>query len=705
MLDGNPADIDLIASTSTTAFGGADTINSGDGNDIVIGGRGADTVIAGEGDNIVIGDSGSITAASVDAPQRAGLPITVSVIETVAFAEGGGDTITTGDGNNIVMGGFGNDTITTGLGADIVLGDDARIDTMLDGNPADIDLIASTSTTAFGGADTINSGAGNDIVIGGRGADTVIAGEGDNILIGDCGSITAASVDAPQRAGLPITVGVIETIAFAEGGNDTITTGDGNNIVMGGFGNDTITTGLGADIVMGDDARIDTMLDGNPADIDLIISTSTTAFGGADTINSGAGNDIVIGGRGDDTVIAGDGNNIVIGDSGSITAASTDSPQLAGLPITIETVQAITVADGGNDSITTGSGNDLVIAGFGNDVVSTGDGNDVVLGDSGVIVVDALGALVSIATGDPVLGGNDVIDTGAGNDVAMGGAGNDTVLGGAGNDILFGDGGQVTYSPDGKTVDILSLDTTLGGSDIVDGGLGNDVLIGGQGVDNIYGTLSSDLIFGNNAAVRLLSGLVVRMEADVHDLVTATMFGMFDALPDRLEVAAVAFQDLWLVFALGEDGKVERLQGDDLLDITVFENIFALSIHGRTQGIEGSDVFQNLFQLGSAVAPGEQHHSGSMEPQEGDAPASVPVTPQPVEQAVPATSYQPEIAPALVQSAGQGTEPQRNVQSDVLATLLGITGLQLNDGQRRRCRTLLRVAARKWHALLRRGWV
>ena len=705
MLDGNPADIDLIASTSTTAFGGADTINSGAGNDIVIGGRGADTVIAGEGDNIVIGDSGSITAANVDAPQRAGLPITVGVIETTTFADGGGDTITTGDGNNIVMGGFGNDTITTGLGADIVMGDDARIDTMLDGNPADIDLIASTSTTAFGGADTINSGAGNDIVIGGRGADTVIAGEGDNIVIGDSGSITAASVDAPQRAALPITVGVIETIAYAEGGNDTITTGDGNNIVMGGFGNDTITTGLGADIVMGDDARIDTMLDGNPADIDLIISTSTTAYGGADTINSGAGNDIVIGGRGDDSINAGDGNNIVIGDSGSITAATTDSPQLAGLPITIATVQAIAVADGGNDSITTGAGNDLVIAGFGNDVVSTGDGNDVVLGDSGVIVVDALGALVSIATGDPVLGGNDVIDTGAGNDVAMGGAGNDTVLGGAGNDILFGDGGQVTYSPDGRTVDILSLDTTLGGSDIVDGGLGNDVLIGGQGVDNIYGTLSSDLIFGNNAAVRLLSGLVVRMEADVHDLVTATMFGMFDALPDRLEVAAVAFQDLWLVFPLGEDGKVVLLQGDDLLDITVFENIFALSIHGRSQGIEGSDVFQNLFQLGSAVVPAEQQHSGSMEPQEGDAPASVPVTPQPVEQAVPATSYQQETAPTLLQSAGQGTDSQRNVQSDVLATLLGITGLQLNDGQRRRCRTLLRVAARKWHALLRRGWV
>ena len=44
--------------------GGVDNITTLGGNDIVIGGRFGDTVDAGDGDNLVIGDSGRITAAS-----------------------------------------------------------------------------------------------------------------------------------------------------------------------------------------------------------------------------------------------------------------------------------------------------------------------------------------------------------------------------------------------------------------------------------------------------------------------------------------------------------------------------------------------------------------------------------------------------------------------------------------------------------------
>jgi Ca2+-binding RTX toxin-like protein len=698
MLDGNPADIDLITSTSTTAFGGADNINSGAGNDIVIGGRMDDSVNAGEGDNIVVGDSGAVTAATVDAPQRAGLPMTVGVIESMTFADGGRDTITTGDGNNIVIGGFGNDTITTGAGADIVLGDDGRIDTMLDGNPADIDLITSTSTTAFGGADTINSGGGNDIVIGGRMDDTINAGEGANIVIGDSGTITAATADAPQRDGLPITIGVIETTTYAEGGRDTITAGDGGNIVFGGFGDDNITTGAGADFVLGDDGRIDTMLDGNPADIDLITSTSTTELGGSDAISSGGGNDIVIGGRMDDTVNAGEGDNIVIGDSGAITAATVDAPQLAGLPITIATVESISIADGGNDTITSGSGSDVVIAGFGSDIVDSGDGNDVVLGDNGVIQVYASGAIAQVTTGDPALGGNDLLITGGGNDVAMGGAGNDTLLGGAGNDILFGDSGQVSYSPDGSLVYILSLDTTIGGNDILDAGTGNDVLIGGQGLDRLYGSLSSDLLFGTNAAVRLFNGLVVTMEADLHDLATSTLFGMFDALPDRLEIALFLSQDSWMRGDREGDTQAATLQGEDLLDTAVFQRLFALGTHGSRNGMAGADVFQNLFQLGNLSLPADQAHSWSLEPQDGDAAP----TPVPASDAVPATSEQPEVSQQPMASAAPLADAHGHLRDDVLATMLGFAGLHLQNGRRIRCRTLLRVASRKWRAAMRR---
>ena len=64
LTDTDASDIDLIESTSTTVAGGADQITTGDGEDIIIGGRFGDTINAGNGDNLVIGDSGRIVAAN-----------------------------------------------------------------------------------------------------------------------------------------------------------------------------------------------------------------------------------------------------------------------------------------------------------------------------------------------------------------------------------------------------------------------------------------------------------------------------------------------------------------------------------------------------------------------------------------------------------------------------------------------------------------
>jgi hypothetical protein len=327
-----------------------------------------------------------------------------------------------------------------------------------------------------------------------------------------------------------------------------------------------------------------------------------------------------------------------------------------------------------------------------------------------------------VTTGDPLMGGNDFISTGGGNDLAMGGAGNDTVLGGAGNDVLFGDNGQVTYSPDGTLIDILSLDTLIGGNDILDAGAGNDVLIGGQGVDLLYGSLSSDLLFGNNAAVQLFNGLVLHMEADVHDLATSTMFAMFDALPDRLEMALAQLQDGWLEASRAGDAPDVVLQGEALLDIEVFQRIFALGMHADAGGPLGSAQFQDLFQLGSLVLPTEQQHSWMLEPQEGDATVPVPATesapaltpaPAPEDETAPANSgqldsAQPQVNIAISQAVLHAvrltevhSEAHASLQGDVLAMLMGVAGLQL-QGRRVACRTVLRVASRKWRALLRR---
>jgi Ca2+-binding RTX toxin-like protein len=470
------SDIDRIESTSTTVDGGADTITANGGDDIVIGGRYGDTINAGDGANLVIGDSGKITAATSNLARFGAQPITLGLVETIAFDDGGVDLITTGIGNDIVLGGDEGDTITVSSGHNLVLGDDGRIDYVrqeragsvpgADTDASDIDLIESLSTNLGGGVDNITTNGGDDIVIGGRFNDTLNAGDGSNLVIGDSGRITAANGNAPrQLPGQPVTLGLIETITFSDGGIDTISTGVGNDIVFGGMAGDVINAGSGQNIVLGDDGQIDYVrferdgsvpgADQDASDIDLIQSVSTAAYGGADTITVNGGNDIIIGGRAGDSITAGAGTDLVIGDSGRITAADSAStlPQFPGLPVTIARLESHQHDDGGNDTIYGNAGNDVILGGFGADklygnggaAITTPDA-DTILGDNAALFdVDLVTAPIlraaKVQTTDLVssTGGNDTISGNEDDDVLLGGVGDDLIDGNSGRDLILGD--------------------------------------------------------------------------------------------------------------------------------------------------------------------------------------------------------------------------------------------------------------------------
>src|SRR5207253_1941246 len=146
-------------------------------------------------------------------------------------------TITSGLGADVVIGGTDSDSITTNRGETasapdgnaIVIGDNGFVDyAVVDGNPANIDRIFSIDP-ATGGNDTITTGSGADIVIGGNGGDTIGAGDGDNIVLGDNGLLDYLAVD-----GDPATIDVITTTDPIYGGADSITTGAGYDLILGG---------------------------------------------------------------------------------------------------------------------------------------------------------------------------------------------------------------------------------------------------------------------------------------------------------------------------------------------------------------------------------------------------------------------------------------------------------------------------------------
>ncbi len=517
------------ATTVETPVGGNDTLTAGAGNDLVFGGTLDDVINAGNGDNVVFGDHGEalysggvIVSYTTFAPEDAGNDtitsgtgndtvlagaghdvVTISggnnvvfgdeaaltysggiLVEAISitFDQGAPDTISTGAGNDLVVGGYDADTINGGDGSNVILGDNA--DAVYSGGLA---IFFQTLHPEYSANDTITTGNGRDVILGGQGADTISAGDGDDLVIGDEGSVTLAAGVVQQ----------ITTESFASGMADTIFGQGGNDLILGGNGADFIDGGEGNNVIAGDNAMATL-----PGGILAQVAILAPAIGSPDTIVAGAGNDVILGGTAGDTINAGNGDNVVAGDQATITFLG---GQFA-------TLTPTTPGIGGNDTITTGAGNDRIVAGTGADWVNAGDGNNVVVGDHAIIIQN-LGALTSVESVAFADGGADLIFTGAGNDLVIGGTAGDTIHGGAGNDLLFGDHALVTgnidlsllplampvhpftftsistqnVGADGRSVagdDVIFADA---GDDIVLGQEGNDILFGGDGDDDLIG--------------------------------------------------------------------------------------------------------------------------------------------------------------------------------------------------------------------------
>lgn len=160
-------------------------------------------------------------------------------------------------------------------------------------------------------------------------------------------------------------------------------------------------------------------------------------------ITGGAGNDYIVGGRGNDVIVDNYGSNYINGGRGDDTIIANgldydaNSRQVA--PGGLQSHIANGAIDG--NVLVGGAGADYIEGGRGNDLIAGGSGNDVIYG----------------------MGGNDRIVSGSGRDYVDGGRGDDVIRSSSGNNNLFG--GE--------------------GSDEIRGGSGRDVLVGGPGNNHI----------------------------------------------------------------------------------------------------------------------------------------------------------------------------------------------------------------------------
>lgn len=163
-------------------------------------------------------------------------------------------------------------------------------DHAITGAPGDDDLSGSSAgDLMFGneGNDSINSDAGDDLIHGDEGDDLILTGTGNDAAYGDDGN---DRLDAGA-------------------GNDLVVGGEGDDTLLGGQGDDRLFGQFGADVLEGGDGN-DT-LDGTQA---RSVSTPGIDEDIGDTLNGGAGNDVLIlgsgdmasGGAGEDTFVTGD---------------------------------------------------------------------------------------------------------------------------------------------------------------------------------------------------------------------------------------------------------------------------------------------------------------------------------------------------------------------------------------------------------------
>jgi Ca2+-binding RTX toxin-like protein len=576
---------DNVNETNAGLAGGVDTVahslasyslgsNVENGRILSIGAAGltgnalANTLFAGDGDNLLDGGAGLDTASYQYA----------SGAVNVALIAGAQDTGASGFDTFInienLSGSIYNDNLTGNASANVLDGG-AGADTMTGGDGADVyyarnagDIVIESNAAVSGGNDTVLAYYGGyvltanveigRIMVTGTGAiagnaqnNTLQSGAGNNVLTGGLGQDTASYLYATGAVNVSLAIGGAQ--ATGGSGSDTFV---GIENLTGGAFDDTLLGNASANILDGGVSGADSMTGGDGADtylvreaLDQVTETNAGLAGGVDLVWSylssytlganvengrilAAGVADITGNTLNNVLYAGVGNNILTADLG------TDTLSYAYMAAGVTASLATGTATGGsgvdsfsgfenltgsnfNDSLTGDAGANQLDGGLGVDTMTGGDGNDsYVLRNGGDTAIEASGDVAG--TQDIALvyyGGYTLADnvenakimayTAAGingnalNNLLIAGINNNAINGGAGNDTvsyLFASAAvnaslATGTATGGSGIDsFTSIENLIGSnfSDILAGDGGINLLLGGLGADTLTGGAGAD---------------------------------------------------------------------------------------------------------------------------------------------------------------------------------------------------------------------
>ncbi|WP_300015065.1 calcium-binding protein [uncultured Roseobacter sp.] len=231
---------------------GNDSMWGGDGQDTLEGGAGDDALYGGDGLDFAIFDTngdmhvdleggiawggglGTDLLYSIERVQTGGGDDDVIGTEdaNVMWMGAGEDTVYGFDGNDSIKGHAGDDLLVAGEGADSVYGGDG--DDRLYGEK---------------GQDMLSGGDGHDTMNGGQNDDQLYGGEGNDRMLGEGGNDVLEGGDGHDY----IDGGLGINLVLAGNGNDTIVSGSNTDIIYTGDGEDVVQfnrgTSGGTDII------------------------------------------------------------------------------------------------------------------------------------------------------------------------------------------------------------------------------------------------------------------------------------------------------------------------------------------------------------------------------------------------------------------------------------------------------------------------
>jgi Ca2+-binding RTX toxin-like protein len=401
------------------------------------------------------------------------------------------------------------------------------------------------------GPDTINAGAGADLITTSTLGGSLIFGEGDNDTLISVGP-NDTLYGGPDEDSL---LGLRERAWLSgDAGNDTVIAQSRNATLIGGAGDDllqgTVDANLmfgnqGADILLGGALGRDSLYGGkgndqigffiagggtNTNNLRIPIGGSVGGNQGSNFLRGDLGDDYLVGinqkdtlygGRGKDTLYGVASNSYLSGDLDDDILVITNTTQISPFGSTVITIgieKTTLLGGGGNDSLygaigNAGEGKNLLDGGDGNDTITVFAAQDTALGGAGddfirsstVVAISSQGAPSSF----PGFAGKNFLDGGTGNDTIVAAFSSDTMIGGDGNDSLYGIFTQATGGDGNDTIDARAAGTNATRITL-DGGLGNDVLWGNStagAINFMNGGEGDDRIIFGGTGDRLIGTL------------------------------------------------------------------------------------------------------------------------------------------------------------------------------------------------------